>query len=71
MTKNTASRDLKIYMEPHSTPIYLSTKLNGNYPKYRGVMVICSSLFKGKMHLWQYGQKYSQKHATKKYNQKV
>ena len=40
MVKNLASKDLKIYMNNHTIPMYQHTKLQVNRPKGKGDIVI-------------------------------
>ena len=64
MAKNTTSRDLRFYMDTHSTPMYLSTKLHVNWPKYKGDRMSYILPFERKINFWQYDQKYYQKNKT-------
>ena len=41
MAKNTASRDLMIYMDTHNTLVYSLTKFHVNKPKYLGFIDSC------------------------------
>ena len=59
MTKNTTHRDLRFYMDTHSTPMYLSTKLRVNWPKYKGDRMSYILPFECKINFWQYDQKYT------------
>ena len=37
----TESRNLIVYMNPYTIPIYISTKIHVNQPKYKAVGAIC------------------------------
>ena len=57
MAKNTISRTLRFYMDIHSTPMYIYTKLNVIQSKYKGGRMNYILFFKYKINFWQYRQK--------------